>query len=906
MKTAWKTICLMLVLALAAVVAAPAAVTAQDNSQPVAEKKDKKAKKKDKKTAKKEEGGDAKKKDKEKPFKDVVKEMEKIEGLFTFYRDNKEGKVLLEILPAQLDADFIYSSKVERGTGERGIYGTIMMNNFVFQFHKQGKRIQMIRPNTRFMAEPGSPAERAVANSFSDSLFGAAKIMSKPHEERGSFLINLGDIFLSGDLHNFGTRLKVVYGPGYKFLKDDSAFTMVKSFPHNSEIGTTVRFQGNGPIKRGSTTLPDTRNLTVGFRYSLVAMPENDYMARYADDRLGYFLDMHMDFTSDKPDTPYVRMINRWNLKKKNPEEKLSEPVEPIVYWIENSTPKMYRPWIAEGIEMWQAAFEEAGFKNAIIAKVQPDDAEWDPADIRYNTLRWFVGYDATFAIGPSHTNPYTGEILDADIGISEGILRLAARRRYKIWVDPVARLQGMLDEPVPMPGMDNGFALRGMCRYGEELHEMASRAHDLMSTRPGWNAEKEMEFMRQYTAELVAHEVGHTLGLRHNFRSSLINNREQIGDKEHTDKVGLAASVMDYNPPMVALEGETQGDYLQTTVGSYDKWVIRYGYTPIDGANSPEDEADELAKIAGQVADWWHPYATDEDAGLGARSLDPRNTRYDFSSDPLEHFAHEYKLIRELWSNMEEKLIQDGDSYELMRTAFGQTWTPYFRGGLVAAKYIGGIHHNRDHAGDPNGRLPFVPVPAEEQRKALDFIANNVWAADTFNVPADMLNKLQFPRHRDFNFSAFTTQRLDYPLHNIAGSVQAAPLGSLFHPLRLQRLQDQELTLPAGDNFSMADMFNGVREAIWSEVAAGSNVDSFRRNLQRAHLDTLINLIIKPAKGTPHDAVTLARADLVDLKKAATKALNGGSLDRVTRAHLEETSARIEAALTAQVSRGL
>ncbi|MFQ5694422.1 MAG: zinc-dependent metalloprotease, partial [Terriglobia bacterium] len=640
-------------------------------------------------------------KDKEKPFEEVVKKMEKIEGLFTFYRDKEDGKVLLEVPPEWVDKDFIVSAKIEQATGERGLYGTIMAGEAVYQWRRLGKRVQLVEKNIRFRAAEGSPAAGAIEKSFTDSVLASAKRASKPHPESKSVLASLNDLLLAKDLHGIAQFLNRAYRGRYQLNKKDSAFALVKSFPENAELGAVLNFQ-SAAVKRSSVTIPDPRSLNVTLRYSLLAVPESDYRPRLADDRVGYFMDQHMDFTSDKPATPYVRFITRWHLKKKNPNARVSEPVEPIVFWLENTMPEEYREAFAAGALLWNKAFEKAGFKDALVVKQQPEDAEWDPADIRYNTIRWFVGYDASFAIGPSHTNPYTGQIIDADIGMSEGIVRFGARRRYRYYVDPVQRLREMKADPLERPWLGGRPDPRFLCRYGDELAEMASFAYDLMSTRPDWDAEKEKEFIRQYIIELTAHEVGHTLGLRHNFRASLINRSDQLGDTSRTHEVGLAASVMDYNPPIVALEGERQGDYLPQVVGSYDQWAIQYGYRPLPGAKSPEDELPELRKIASQGADWLHPYGTDEDAGLSPRALDPRNTRYDFTSEPLDWFRHEYKLVKEMWTNIDSKILQPGDSYVLARTAFGYTWGPYFLGAHVAMKHIGGIEHNRDHVGDP------------------------------------------------------------------------------------------------------------------------------------------------------------------------------------------------------------
>ena len=845
-------------------------------------------------------------KKKEKPFKDVVKEMEKIEGLFTFYRKADENKVLIELLPEQFDRDYIVSATLERGTGERGLYSTGMIGEAVVQFRRLGKRVQFVERNLRFRAQPGSPAARAVERSFSDSVMSSGKVLSLPHPERESVLVDLRDLLLARDIHGVASFLKLVYKGSYKLDKDNSGFVLIKSFPRNAEIGTVMHFQAQD-VKQASVAIPDVRSLSLRFRYSLIPVPENDYRPRLADDRVGFFMDQYMDFTSDRPDTPYVRYLNRWHLKKKNPQAAVSEPVEPIVFWLENTIPEEYRDAFREGVLLWNPAFEKAGFKNAMVVKQQPDDADWDPADIRYNTIRWFASYGASFAQGPSHSNPYTGQLLDADIRFSEGILRLGARRRYQLYVNPVQRLEKLKAGPALLPTLFGHRSLRSYCNYAEELVEVASLAYDVLATRPGWNEKAEKEFMRQYVAEVTAHEIGHTLGLRHNFRASVINRMDQLADTSRTHEVGLAASVMDYNPAVIALKGEKQGDYLPTVVGSYDHWAIEYAYKPIPGAKTPEDELPELGKIAARVADPLLPYATDEDAGINPRALDPRNSRFDFSDKPLEWFSHEFKLVQDLWANMESKLLASGDSYAILRRSFNFSWTPYFRGAHVAMKYIGGIYHNRDHYGDPNGRAPYVPVPAAKQREALAFLAREIWAPEVFQAPAELLNKLQYERFWDFEFSVFTTPRLDYPLHNQVLFVQSEVLSDLYHPIKLARLQDLEMKFPdPNDRFTMADLFIGIRNALWSELETGASSNSFRRNLQRAHLNHVIRLVLKPPAGTPEDGVTLARADLVELGSRIERALSGGQMDYTNRAHLEETRARIRQALEAQLQRGL
>jgi hypothetical protein len=537
-----------------------------------------------------------------------------------------------------------------------------------------------------------------------------------------------------------------------------------------------------------------------------------------------------------------------------------------------------------------------------LVVKEQPDDASWDPADIRYHTIRWFMGYDASFAIGPSHTNPYTGEILDADIGFSEGILRLGARRRYQYKVGPLSQLIARRDgEHDPASTLLSDHQL---CTYGEELAEAASASLDLLAMRGDWTSEEEEEFVYQYTAEVTAHEVGHTLGLRHNFRASTVYDLDSLFDPEQHPMGATCASLMDYNPAIVAQPGQYQGDYLPQSVGPYDEWAIEYGYTVIPGASTPEDELPELRRVASRAADPMVPYATDEDAGLSARAMDPRNTRFDFGADPLEYYRHEYRLATEMWTRLADQLLVEGEGYDILRRAFERTWRPYFTGSHVAAKYIGGLYHNRDHYGDPDGRVPYTPVPEAAQRRALEFLAEEIWNVEPFQVPAELLQRLQYDRFGGFGESLHEVERFDYPLHDIVLTIQSAVFDELYHPIKLARIQDSQYLADGGDVFTMAELFAGIRSAVWSEVYGGEAIPSFRRNLQNAHLETISQLVLSPDAETPTDAVALARADLENLVRAIDE-LGERRPDPMTAAHLAAVAAQIERVLGAEISLG-
>jgi hypothetical protein len=838
-----------------------------------------KAAKKKKKKKGAEGGGD----DDKPPFAGAIDGKERSDGLFDLYRDPESGETLLAIGPDQLDTDFMLSSAADTGVGERGLYGSVMLEGFVFRWHRMGDRMQLVRRNLAFTATPGSPEARAVARSFADSVIASTELASSAHPESGEVLVDASALFLGGDLSGYGGALGDIYEGGFELDPDNSIVELARSFPRNTELGVVARFAGEG--ERGSAVLSDDRTLSVTLRYSLAALPDDGYTPRLADDRLGYFTTSQLDWSQPGSETPYRHWINRWRLEKSDPDADVSDAKAPIVYWIENSVPERYRPFVKEGIEMWAPAFEAAGVSKAIVAKQQPDDADWDPADIRYNTIRWFVTYDANFAVGPSHADPRTGELIAADISFSDGLVRVGAHARHRYWVDPVSEVQGLVASH-----QDEDDATH--CTFADDLGARVGLAHTVLSTRPGWTSEDEERFVGQYVAEVTAHEVGHTLGLRHNFLGSTRHDLESVinGDGSLT---ALTASVMDYNPPVVAREGAKQGPFLQTAVGDYDRWVIEYGYTPLDA----DEEAEALTAIASRATEPNLAYATDEDAGFRGAVVDPRVNRYDYGSDPLAWYTYTLGLVRTGRGRLADVVVEDGESWAVLRRAFDFGWRDYTSGGMVAAKYVGGMTHRRFHKGDAGGQAPFVPVARAEQERALDFLDTHVWAKGAYDLPDGLLERLQPERHLDLEWSIFQAPRLDYPIHDVVAQVQAAPLDILFQRERLGRMFDLERM--GADAFTVDALFQRLRRSIWSELGGASTIDSHRRSLQAAHLERLAALALDT--GAPRDASALARLELRELLTG----LRGASRrmrDRTSRAHLEALAARAQATLEAGV----
>lgn len=860
---------------------------------------------------------------KEKSFADVVKDAQVIKGLFTFYKT--EDKVLLEIQPDQFDKMYMLSLTCESGLGEGGFYADSYCGETPIVFHKEGKNIQVIAKNTRFSAQDNSPMARAVAHSFTDSILGSAKRESQPQPERKSELIDLGAIFLT-DVPMMAYQLNEVFRVGYRYDVKNSNLGMLKAFDRNVEIETVNHFAAEQPplsplLPPGAPpppmppqprNVPDIRSMLFHFRYSVSELPGPGFRPRLADDRVGHFFTQVEDYDSDRNFESSRRYIHRWRLEKQDSSAPISPPKQPIVFWLENTVPVEYRDAIREGVLLWNKAFERIGFKDAVVVKQQPDNADWDPADVRYNTLRWFAGYpDPGFAEGPSRVNPLTGEIYDADIRFDAGMTRFF-RREINEYVNPAGTSwMPWLDDPAkpflaPWHNRPTEF-----CDLAGGAVRDAEFAFDLLAAR-GMDPQgpEAQQFIHDYLVEIAAHEVGHTLGLRHNFRASTIHTLEQAQDAALTAKEGLTGSVMDYIPTNLAASGQKQGQYHQTTLGPYDYWAIEYAYKPI-AANTPDEELPELAKIASRAAEPLLAYDTDEDAGIGGGpfDMDPVVNRFDFGTDPLKFYALRVNLADEIRGSMEKKLEKPGEGYQVLRRSFNGAFGQEGYALYLASKYIGGVYHFRSHVGDPGNRLPFEPVPAAKQKEALDLLRENLFSPKAFQFSPQLLNKLASPRHSDFvDFFAMRT-RFDVPIHDMVLSLQNGVMDRLFHPLVLSRILDSEVKVaPSAEAFSLGILFTGIQDSVWAETKAPGdslNINSYRRSLQRAHLRKMVGLVLRDS-GVPEDAETLARQGLVALRSQLQSAVAkpGIKLNVETRAHLSESVARIDEALKAHMQR--
>jgi hypothetical protein len=886
------------------------------------------------------------------PFDDLVKKADVQQGLFSLYRNTETGTVFLEVKPEQLNRNFLMVTTLESGVGEWGLFSGVPLRDFLFQLRRVQNQVQVVVPNTNFRTEPNDPQRRSVQRSFSDSVLATLPIRSI-HPTRNTLLLEINDLLLGGrDVSGLISEFPWILGSSYVPDDSQSYIDQVKVFPLNVEIEAVQGFVGGDDPWIVLESLPDPRAFNLKVRYSLSQLPDtnNGYRPRLADERLGYFVTAYQDISSNDPRPPFVRYIQRWHLEPQDPNASLSPPKKPIVFWIENTVPEQYRDAIQEGVLLWNTAFESAGFKDAIEVRQMPDDATWDPADVRYNTIRWSNSFESMMtAIGPSRANPLTGEILDADVIIDANAVRLmqestdillqsgqsdamlaampqlcsyGVRIPYLQWL----RAQG---NPNRQPRADSRDTA-DVNPHQRDRHELcfglgSSRqaAFGSLSLAVMQNVSPNSDDMKGYLHQfmrwLTAHEVGHVLGLRHNFRGSTMLKPEDLNNPEITSKTGLSGSVMDYIPVNLAPPGQTQGDYFPTTLGPYDRWVIEYGYRAFPGMN-PRGETRGLQQIAQRSAEPGLAYATDED---GMDFLDTEANLWDLSGDMLGYSRWQMDNARAIWSKLEQRYPLPGESYSELRDRFSTVFDYYVQQALNLTRYIGGQRFNRDRRGDPGGRLPFEFVSVEKQRDVLSTLHDYVFADGAFTFSPDLLNRLAPSRWLHWG-SIPATSRLDYPIYDNILFLQTLVLSDLLSGDRLSRLRDSELRANTGEVLALPELFDTLQAGIWSEVINPNddvNISSLRRGLQRQHLNILSNLVLQNVGSidnatnfldfltaylplnAPEDASVLARYQLRQLHEKVVRALrHDNGMDIATKAHLEDVRDRISKVLNAPV----
>jgi hypothetical protein len=892
--------------------------------------------------------------DAEKKFEDfdkIVKGAKERDGLFRLYHKNEH--LYAEIRNEQLEKPFLCPIAIARGAG----LGGFTLNDdeqWVLLFKRSGDqehpgdKVYLIRRNVHFRAKPGSPAAHAVETTYTDSVLMALPIKAINHS-RNSLLLDFNDIFMTNFAQlNFGS-----------FDANRSTWHKIKAFPHNIELEVAATFDGGSGFSfffGGNDSVIDERGKTVVIHYGLCELPDGGYQPRLADDRVGYFLSVVKDFSSDDEDTSFLRFVTRWRLERAEPIDpkhpnKLSPPKKKIVFWIEKSVPDEYRAAVREGILEWNKAFEKIGFRDAIEVR-QQEGEDFDPEDIRYNTFRWITS-DQGFAMGPSRANPLTGEIIDADIIFDASMVRFW-REEAKLFrgqnypaslIEAAHEGWGLFDPlappspPTPLPAGERGGRLsplspagrgvggegwndpkkaeqgrlrpgllaarRGLCQCGAHMrYELGMMSMALAARGETKLGEKVPdELIQQAVKETTMHEVGHTLGLRHNFKSSTMLKNEELHDTSITRKRGLTGSVMDYAPINLAPKGVKQGDYFSTTIGPYDYWAIAYAYKPLSGGT--DGELEKLRELAKDSAKPGHDYATDEDM-FG--TSDPLVNVWDLGADPMKFAQERILLAEELLKGMEDRVVDKGEGYQRARQAFQILLMQYGNAAYLTVRFIGGEHAHRDHRDDPGARDPFVPVGADKQREALKFLQEHVLSEKHFQFSPRLLRRLGADRWLHWGNEMSAMVSVDFPLHERILNIQRIVLRHVFRPAVLSRVQNNAMKADKDDKpLTIAETFRCVTDGIWKDMMdkegkrqVSSSV--IRRNLQREHLKNLSALVLGGDGAVPPDARSLARMHLRDINKRIEETLKVKHTDDTIRAHLEECQERIAKVLNASM----
>lgn len=771
-------------------------------------------------------------KSKEKTIADLTKKSTKIEGLFTIFQDSVSGDIKLLIKKDQLNKDFIYFSQIADGVTEAGSFRGSYRGSTVFHVKKYFNKIEIVAPNTNFYFDENNSISKAAVANTSDATISSGKILATD-KEKEEYLIDANGLFLSETF----TRIKRPRFPGSspfsfslgRFDKGKSKINEIKNYPENTNIKTEYVYNNPTVLNGGSDAIKDGRNVSIKVYHTFMNMPKDDYEIRFDDPRVGYFLTQTEDMTSTET-VNYRDFVHRWRLVKKNPEAAISEPVTPITWWIENTTPFEWRETIKEGVLAWNKAFEKAGFNNAMVVKVQPDDADWDAGDVRYNVLRWTSSPNPPFGgYGPCFVNPKTGEILGADIML-EYIHFTNRVFSEKLYDDAAKNMQIGLEskEELEIKKFKEKETLL-YCSMGHIMHENLLFGNAVLHATGASDLDME-KIKKEGMKSLIMHEVGHTLGLNHNMKASQRFSPEQLADANFIKGKALTGSVMDYAGINITNDRTKQGQYYDMNVGPYDIWAIQFGYTPFNDSsemNAILERSTEPELIFGNDAD---------DMRSPGKGIDPRVMIGDLSNDQITYSINRFELVNSMMKELKSRFTEKGKTYmDLVRAYYSLNNQSAIAGGVIS-RFIGGVYVDRANFGQKGAKQPFTPVSLKDQKRAFNALKKYIFAPDAFSAPKDLYNFIAKQR-RGFNLFSGTE---DPKIYAQVLGYQTRILAHLMHPNTLQRLTDSELY---GNKYQLPSYMTDLNNAMFKPDIYG-NINTFRQNLQVIYAKRLISMV--------------------------------------------------------------
>ncbi len=700
----------------------------------------------------------------------------------------------------------------------------------VIRFQKNGKKILMRSVSYNNVADENEPIYTSVRNNNFEPLISTFDIETITADS-ASYVFKVNSFF-SDDIPMIGA-LRDAERKRFKIKgidKSRSLITSVRSFPQNVEVRHILTYRGD--------ELPAnqlTGTLSVEMNQSMILLPEEPMIPRYHDERVGFFSLQQVDYSADEQKAARRRFITRWRLEPSDwaayNRGEAVEPVKPIVYYIDPATPEKWRPYIKQGVEDWQTAFEKAGLKNAILAKDPPskeEDPEWSPEDVRYSVIR-YIATDIQNAQGPHVHDPRTGEILESDI----------------LWYHNVMNL------------LRNWFFIQTAAINPEA---------------------RKVKFDDELMGELIrfvsAHEVGHTLGFPHNMGSSPAYTVEQLRDKEFTDTHGVAPSIMDYARFNYVAQPEDGITNFFPRIGEYDDWVTQYGYKPIANINSPDDEEDILNSWIKEKGD--NPlYRYGRQRRL---PIDPTAQTEDIGHDSMIASELGIRNLKRILEQLMEWTTEEGKNYEELKELYTNVSNQFKRYTGHVVSNVGGVYEYYKTA-DQDG-LVYTHVEKDKQQRAVNFLNEQLFATPNWLVDAEILGRIQ-----------------QDGLVDQMRATQVRILDRLTREEMLMRMIENE-ALNGSDAYTITSLFTQMRQGIWGELYNGRRIDTYRRNLQKEHIDRLGELMnLEEEKFANSDIPSIAMATLSRLERDVRSGINRQN-DVSSRFHLQDIQKRIDTIL--------